>query len=449
MKRALCASLSLLAAAVAQQVGTTEPEVHPKMTWKKCSSGGSCSTVNGEVVIDGNWRWIHNIGGYENCYSGNKWTSVCSTNADCATKCAMEGAKYQETYGVSTSGDALTLKFVQQNSSGKNVGSRMYLMNGANKYQMFTLKNNEFAFDVDLSSVECGMNSALYFVPMKEDGGMSTEPNNKAGAKYGTGYCDAQCARDLKFIGGKGNIEGWQPSSTDSSAGIGAQGACCAEIDIWESNKNAFAFTPHPCENNEYHVCTEPNCGGTYADDRYGGGCDANGCDYNPYRMGNPDFYGPGKTIDTNRKFTVISRFENNRNYQILMQDGVAHRIPGPKFDGLEGETGELNEQFCTDQFTVFDERNRFNEVGGWSKLNAAYEIPMVLVMSIWSDHFANMLWLDSTYPPEKAGQPGSARGPCPADGGDPNGVVNQYPNAKVIWSNVRFGPIGSTYQVD
>lgn len=170
MKRALCASLSLLAAAVAQQVGTTEQEVHPKMTWKKCSSGGSCSTVNGEVVIDGNWRWIHNIGGYENCYSGNKWTNVCSTNADCATKCAMEGAKYSETYGVSTSGDALTLKFVQQNSSGKNVGSRMYLMNGSDKYQMFTLKNNEFAFDVDLSTVECGMNSALYFVPMKEDG---------------------------------------------------------------------------------------------------------------------------------------------------------------------------------------------------------------------------------------------------------------------------------------
>lgn len=43
------------------------------------------------------------------------------------------------------------------------------------------------------------------------------------------------------------------------------------------------------------------------------------------------------------------------------------------------------------------------------------------------------MLWLDSTYPPEKAGQPGSARGPCPADGGDPNGVVNQYPNACVL----------------
>lgn len=36
-----------------------------------------------------------------------------------------------------------------------------------------------------------------------QDGGMSKYSNNKAGAKYGVGYCDAQCARDLKFVGGK------------------------------------------------------------------------------------------------------------------------------------------------------------------------------------------------------------------------------------------------------
>lgn len=38
---------------------------------------------------------------------------------------------------------------------------------------------------------------------MEEDGGMKSYSSNKAGAKYGTGYCDAQCARDLKFVGGK------------------------------------------------------------------------------------------------------------------------------------------------------------------------------------------------------------------------------------------------------
>lgn len=79
-------------------------------------------------------------------------------------------------------------------------------MENEEAYQMFTLAGNEFAFDVDLSTVECGINSALYFVAMEPDGGMSSYPTNTAGAKYGTGYCDAQCARDLKFIGGEVNI---------------------------------------------------------------------------------------------------------------------------------------------------------------------------------------------------------------------------------------------------
>ena len=40
---------------------------------------------------------------------------------------------------------------------------------------------------------------------MDADGGLAKYPTNKAGAPYGTGYCDAQCPRDLKFIAGKVN----------------------------------------------------------------------------------------------------------------------------------------------------------------------------------------------------------------------------------------------------
>jgi len=40
------------------------------------------------------------------------------------------------------------------------------------------------------------------------------------------------------------------------------------------------------------------------------------------------------------------------------------------------------------------------------------------------------MLWLDSSYPPEKAGQPGGDRGPCPQDSGVPSEVEAQYPDA-------------------
>jgi cellulose 1,4-beta-cellobiosidase len=65
---------ALVGGAVAQQVGTQTTETHPKMTWQKCSSGGSCSTVNGEVTIDSNWRWVHDKSG-KNCYTGNSWDS--------------------------------------------------------------------------------------------------------------------------------------------------------------------------------------------------------------------------------------------------------------------------------------------------------------------------------------------------------------------------------------
>ena len=69
----------------------------------------------------------------------------------------------------------------------------------------------------------------------------------------------------------------------------------------------------------------------------------------------------------------------------------------------------------------------------------------MVLVMSLWDDHDVNMLWLDASYPPSSKGKPGYERGPCSLDSGKPSDVENNDPNAKVQFSNIKFGPIGST----
>lgn len=70
----------------------------------------------------------------------------------------LDGANYASTYGATTSGNALSLKFVTQ-SSGKNIGSRLYLMESATKYKLFTLENNEFSFDVDLSKLPVSLHS--------------------------------------------------------------------------------------------------------------------------------------------------------------------------------------------------------------------------------------------------------------------------------------------------
>jgi cellulose 1,4-beta-cellobiosidase len=164
MLRAASLAIALAAATRAQQIGTNTAEVHPGLTSQTCTSSG-CTTANTKIVLDANWRWLHSTTGYTNCYTGNKFdTTLCPDATTCATNCAVDGADYSGTYGISTSGNAVTLKFVTSGSSGKNIGSRVYLMADDNKYQMFKLLNKEFTFDVDMSNLPCGLNGALYFV---------------------------------------------------------------------------------------------------------------------------------------------------------------------------------------------------------------------------------------------------------------------------------------------
>lgn len=204
--KAALLSFSLLALrVVAQQVGTNTAETHPTITFQHCTGSGSCETQNAAVVLDANWRWVHSLTGYTNCYTGNTWdATLCPDDATCAKNCALDGADYSGTYGITTTGDALRLNFVTSGTN-KNIGSRTYLLapGSDSKYQMFNFLNQEFSFDVDVSNLPCGLNGALYLSEMDEDGGTSKYPTNTAGAKYGTGYCDSQCPHDIKFINGE------------------------------------------------------------------------------------------------------------------------------------------------------------------------------------------------------------------------------------------------------
>ncbi|GKT45806.1 exoglucanase 1 [Colletotrichum spaethianum] len=178
-------------------------ETHPKMTWQKCTVRvvAAMSMARLSLIPTG--------------VSLNE--TICSDGKKCAENCAIEGAKYSKTYGVTTSGNALTLKFPQTHEYGTNIGSRMNLMETSSNYAMFTLMRNEFAFDVELSSIACGLNGALCFVFMDSDGGQKRFPTNKACAEYGTGYCDSQCTPDLKFVNGIASFEGWNTSSDENT----------------------------------------------------------------------------------------------------------------------------------------------------------------------------------------------------------------------------------------
>jgi len=306
-----------------------------------------------------------------------------------------------------------------------------------------------------MSQLPCGLNGALYFVEMSPDGGSGTFPLDKAGAKYGTGYCDAQCPHDLKFINGEANILDWMPNPHDKNSGSGRYGTCCTEMDIWEANSRATAYTAHPCTVKGQTRCgngTDCNCGDGGA--RYQGVCDKDGCDFNSWRMGNQTFMGMGSgfTVDTTKIMTVVTQFITSNGQddgdlteirRLYVQNGKV--IPNSVATNLGQNFNSLSDGMCKTQKGVFGDPNDFANKGGMKSAGEAFERGMVLVMSLWDDHEVHMLWLDSQYPSGKSG-PGVSRGPCATDSGDPDQVERDSPHSWVQYANIKFGTIGSTY---
>lgn len=170
--------------------------------------------------------------------------------------------------GVVTSDDTLTMyQYVQGANGLQNASPRLYLLAADGKnYEQLQLLGQELTFDVDVSTLPCGENGALYLSEMAANGGA------KGQAAFGAGYCDAQCP-----------VSTWRNGTINYSS----QGFCCNEMDILEGNSRANAFTPHPC-----------NSAGT--------DCDKGGCGLNPYAQGHQNYWGPGGTVDTSKKFTVM-----------------------------------------------------------------------------------------------------------------------------------------------
>ncbi|KAG6610702.1 putative glycosyl hydrolase family 7 protein [Phytophthora cinnamomi] len=443
----------------AQLVGTNQAETHPSLTTQSCTSSG-CTDEDTSIVLDANWRWLHKEGTSTNCYTGNTWDkTICTDPKTCASSCALDGADYTGTYGITSESNSLSLKLVTKGPYSTNIGSRVYVMESEDTYKAYKLLNQEFTFDVDVSGLDCGLNGALYFVDMETDGGMKSFPSNKAGAKYGTGYCDAQCPQDLKFISGEANILNWTPSKTDSNAGTGKYGACCAEMDIWEANSISNAYTSHPCTvtskaGGAYRCSSAKECGS--GDNRYDGVCDKDGCDFNPYRMGNKTFFGPGAdfTIDTTKKFTVVTRFITDDNTatgtlseisRFYVQNGVTHEMPHSTFSAVK-DMKSLKDDQCSAAKKLFGDKDDHKAKGGLAQIGLAMKRGMVLTMSLWTDNVAQCLWLDSDYPvTASASKPGVSRGTCAKTSGVPKEVIAKQADATVQFSNIRIGDIGST----
>ena len=217
-------------------------------------------------------------------------------------------------------------------------------------------------------------------------------------------------------------------------------------MDIWEAKQISAAYTPHPCSPGAATACTGTACTST---------CDQAGCDFNSYRMGNNSFYGPGKTIDTTKVFTVVTQFitdtgtaagnlkEIRRQY---VQNGKVIANSNSNIAGIPAGNS-ITDSFCAAQKTAFGDTNTFASKGGLTAMGNAFKAGMVLVLSIWDDYAVNMLWLDSDYPTTAdASKPGVARGTCATTSGAPADVEASAANAYVTYSNIKYGDIGSTF---
>jgi len=403
--------------------------------------------------LDSNWRWTHEVDGSENCYTSNEWKTksgdvVCKDGQTktCAKECAV-GAwpkdQWEAPYGVNQTKSGINLGYVTQGPYSINVGSRLFITE-KDEYKQFKLIGNEVSVTVDMSKTECGLNGAIYFVEMDKNGDKGVGENH-AGASYGTGYCDAQCPRDLKWIKGKANIKPkWVPNQKDpmKNIGEGGRGICCAELDLWEANKQSFQLALHPMdgEESQKECYLEGECGSQETGKRNIGPTDRNGCYMNPYLMGHKKFYGPGTeyTINTEKPFTIVTEFRDDGKghlegmYQYYYQDGKKIMQPDYGF----GDGNAMTQDSCTKIFKHYKDDDFFNDHGGMKQFSKSVERGMTMVLSFWDDMATDMNWLDT-----------GARGRCNVGDGDPATLREKHPDAKFGIRHVRWGPIGSTHK--
>ncbi|KAF8180139.1 cellobiohydrolase I [Pholiota molesta] len=432
--KAALIAFSLIAMACGQQVGTLTAETHPTLPWQTCTTAGGCTTQStGKVVLDSNWRWLHSTTGSTNCYTGNTWdATLCPDGTTCASNCALDGADYEGTYGITASGNALTLKFVTT-SAQTNVGSRVYLMASDTSYEMFKLLNQEFSFDVDVSNLPCGLNGALYFSQMDADGGMAKFPTNKAGAKYGTGYCDSQCPRDIKFINGVANSVGWDASANDANAGTGQYGTCCNEMDV---GRPTTTLLPSPLT--LARSAARPAATAL------------------PTMLAVPPTDLLRRWHDRRHypEFTVVTQFLTDDGTatgtlseirRIYVQNGVVIQNSNVNIPGMSSSYNSITDQYCTDQKTAFGDTTSFQDKGASRTCPWPWPAEWCSSSPFGMTTPSTCSGSTPTTPPPPRPPPWCCRGLVP-----PPPVFlpieTSDANASVTYSNIKFGDINSTF---
>nr|BAF57295.1 putative glycosyl hydrolase family7 [uncultured symbiotic protist of Reticulitermes speratus] len=187
---------------------------------------------------------------------------------------------------------------------------------------------------------------------------------------------------------------------------LGADDLGCGEFDIWEANRAATVYTTH--------ACTQT---GQFA--KGSATCDSNGCGYNSYRDSNEhNFYGNASsfTVDSSKPFTVITQFLSSGG---ALTSVVRKYIQNGR---TITSTGALDGNRCTSsQYSL-------------AQMGKSLSNGHVLAFSLW-DSSNGLDWLDA-----------GNNGPCSGQDESATYLEKNFPDATITWSNIRFGPIDSTY---
>lgn len=233
--------------------------------------------------------------------------------------------------GVSITGGAMTM---QHNDRGYlvNIGDACPTAFSADLYDnRLKLLGRQLNYTVDLASVGCACNAALYMVSMPAINA-SQQPDP---TKNGDFYCDAN------------DVEGFW----------------CPEVDLMEANTAAMQVTPHRC--------AAPT-GSWYPS------CDRSGCGLNTYRNCGPKCYGPGSgyTIDTTQPFTVSHSFPTDGAGTLVGMVTQLHQPGSPGVVLLNHTDAGCGADYLED-------------------MTVALANGMVITFSVWGSDGATMKWLD------------------------------------------------------
>jgi len=421
-----------------QQVGTVMDEEHLPLAIGVCSRSGGCSHHLHNVTLDANWRLLHDDNQRRRCFSNGNWDkSLCSDPETCAWSCAVEGVNrdgYESLYGVTLEPhDGIRMRHMARRTHTAHGSMRLYIMEDESSYKVFKLKNREFAFEVDTSRLPCGLRGSVYFVSMNPDGHMVG--GNTAGARFGTGYCDAHCPRDLQFVAGEANILDWDPE-----ANTGRYGHCCSELHLWRANAQKASMSMHPCSVDKATRCQGDACGSTTS----WGLCQGRGgCELPALGRSGDNLFGGGGSIDTTKPFTVVTRFLTDDGSDTGELFGIQRFFvqDGRIIDNVADDSGgaAVTEAYCMAQMATSGGRQRRgSEMWNGQSLHSlgeALDRGMVMVLALE----------DESGGPELTAA-GTHLVPCPVDAGEP-AARTAYPESSVRYWGFRHGPIGSTVE--